>query len=130
MEELFKKYCLIGILCTIVCKALFLYLPGDSVTSHEANTKNVIAIPSAVDNYEDLANGRFVQKKFLNPGNDLTIWEGEETEEDEESDDSFLTKNSVITVLKIKDWDALNSLLCFATIPLFILFYAWKSFLF
>lgn len=130
MEDLFKKYCLIGIICTIVCKALFLYPPSDLITSHEVNTKNVISIPSTVDSYEDFRNGSFVQKKLFNLGNNLTIWEGEETEEDEESDDGFQIQNSAITVLKVKDCDALNSLLCCSKIPLFILFHAWRSFLF
>jgi len=130
MEKLFKKYCVIGILCTIVCKALFLYPPYDLATNPEANAKTVIAIPSAVDNYEDLANSTLTEKHFFNPVNCLTIWEGGETEEDEKSDDSFQSKNSITTVLKVEDCDALNSLLCSATIPLFILFHSWKSFLF
>ena len=127
---MFKKYCVIGILCTVVCKALFLYPPYDLVTNPKAIAKAVIAIPSSVDSYEDLANSALVEKNFFNLVNCLTIWEGGETEEDEKSDDSFQTENSVITVLKVQDCDALNSLLCSTTIALFILFHSWKSFLF
>jgi len=112
-----------------VCKAFLLYPPGDLVSNHEANAKAVIAIPSAVDSYADMVNRCSVEKAYFNIANCLSIWEGGETEEDEKSDDSFQSINSVVTVLKVEDCDALNSLLCPTTIPLFILFHSWKSFL-
>ena len=130
MEDVFKKYWVIGIHCTIVCKVLFLYPPYDLVTNPEGIVKTVIAIPSVVDSYEDSANSTSAEKHFFNLVNCLTIGEGGETEEDEKSDDSFQTESNIITVLKVEDCDALNALLCSTTIALFILFHSWKSFLF
>ncbi len=128
MLEFFKRYCLIGIACTIVCKALFLYPLGDVVFSQEAEPKTFLSITSAVDNNTYAVDGSFVEEKVFDLGF-LAIWEGEETDEDEKSDDSFQRQNSTITALEVKNCDALNSLHCFATIPLFILFHSWKSFL-
>jgi hypothetical protein len=126
MEHLAKKYCLLAILCAIVCKALLLYPPYELVTSPKAKAQTIAAIQSAENSYEDLAKSSFVESKFSSL-NSLTIWECEETEEDEKSDDNLQRKNCITTVLKGEDCDALNSHFCSSTVALFILFHSWKS---
>ena len=129
MVEKFRKYFLVITLCTIMCKVLFPYSSA-SLNKQELNTSSSISTLGVDDSDNDLEIFRVENEKRLNYLLYFSVWENEETDEDETSDEIFQKESFHLTFIKTNIFNFIGSRNCFAKIPLFVLFHSWKCFLF
>jgi hypothetical protein len=125
--EKFIKHFLFGILCTIVCKALFPYPSGDFSRPEVVNTRETAnAGKSDIHTYSPIAYFD-AEKHIAFP--DITIWENQETEDEDETVEGLVEEASHVRFGATISANASALDLRASAIPLFVLFHSWKHFL-
>ncbi len=121
------KHVLFGILCTIVCKALFPYPSVDFGKPELINNRQTSY--AGQDDIRDNTPIPHVETKIYFSFPDIPIWENEETDEEDETVEGLGEEALHISFGAIISTNASAFDLRASAIPLFILFHSWKHFL-